>query len=425
MAASKGGIAGKTTAARKPAAKGATASKAKSAPGKPKPEVIDAEVVEVKPAPTADKAPGIDRETAAPEPARNDDKPAPAATTQATPAPAPRNGPALAVSVIALLGVAGLGAMQLARPEAPLPEGLATTAAVDARIGELTARIESLETGAAEPDAKLAERVAAIDARAAAIEADLAAQKETLAQLSASVAGMSKRIDELATTAAASGGTTSEALSAEIEGLREQMRAMLAENAALNDRLEAAARAAEQRLEGLDASAAAAARSAAVAIAVARIEAALEDGSPFAAALDQVTRNGGPQPPEALARVAASGVPTITGLRQSFDDAARAAIRAENREGQTGTMMERFTAFLRTQVNPRALEETEGTDASAVLSRAAAALAVPDLDRALAEVATLGPAAAEAMRPWTEQATARRDALTAFAAYAAQTAQDG
>lgn len=421
---------GSTT--RKPASKPAVAS-TKATAKSATPEVIDAEVVEVRKPALPETGTKAEEPSAAPAASADPAKPAARESTPSSqPKPVPVSpsrggGLPLALSVIALLGVGVVGAMQLGGRDVATPGNFAHTEELAALGQRLDARIDEIAatpapTGGTDPALanRIDEVMATLDVLAAAVDAqsaDMATLKAGLASLEAQVAG----IEASAGNAAA----LPEDLQSEIAALRDQMQQAAAENADLNARLEETARAAEERLAGIDASAADSARTASVAIALARIEASLEDGSTFLVALDQIVRSNGPKPSAALSAHAASGVPTVNALRLEFDEAARAAIRAENRERQSGGFLERFTGFLRTQVNPRALEATDGSDASAVLSRAAAALAVPDLAKALTEVGTLSPAAAAAMASWTARAQARIDALAEFAEFAALAGREG
>jgi len=99
--------------------------------------------------------------------------------------------------------------------------------------------------------------------------------------------------------------------------------------------------------------------------------------------------------------------------------AARAALPVALRDTAGEDAVDRFTAFLQSQVGGRSLDPREGDDPDAVLSRAEAALRSGDLDGAITELAALPEGAQAVMAEWTSAAETRRDALAALDAVAA------
>jgi hypothetical protein len=270
-------------------------------------------------------------------------------------------------------------------------------AAFEARIATVEAMPPGTVVEGADPAATLAvqQALTALQGRLAALEAappQGGADPAALAALQDQVTAL--RADLSAQDAAAAAAV------ADVTAAAETARAALAEAEAEAARLKDAASAATQ--------------AAAAEAALGRLTAALETGAPFTTAADDLAAAGHSLPP-ALADHAATGLPTLAALQDSFPDAARAALDAALKAGMDGSAGERIAAFLRTQVGVRSLEPREGDDPDAVLSRAEAALAAGDLDGALAETAALPEAGLAAMAGWVAQATLRRDAGAALA----------
>ncbi|WP_372610195.1 COG4223 family protein [Aquicoccus sp.] len=147
--------------------------------------------------------------------------------------------------------------------------------------------------------------------------------------------------------------------------------------------------------------------------AMTRILTALDTGTGFAEAAEELAAQDVDLPPE-LAGVADSGVDTMADLASAFPDAARAAL-AEARKDEDGG----FAAFLKDQLGVRSLEPREGDDADAILSRAEAAVNEGRLTDAMAEIDTLPESARAAMSDWMDRAQARADAVAAAEALGA------
>lgn len=263
----------------------------------------------------------------------------------------------------------------------------------------------------------------------ARVDRGLAAQEERLNDLTARIEGqspppdLSGAIDGLGATLTALTGQLS-ALEARLAALESRplpeagdsvpaaeiadLRAMLETQRAALDALTTEAQAAE-----------AAARDSAVAVlrraALSRILTALDSGSDFTGALNDL-RETGVDVPEALAAVAERGVPTQTGLVEGFPDAARAALALARAE--TGVETSGMSGFLKSQLGLRSLSPREGDDPDAVLSRAEAALRDGRLGDALAEIETLPDAARTALAEWVDLAMSRKAALAAAEALA-------
>ncbi|MCW9043127.1 MAG: hypothetical protein OQK05_07275 [Pseudopelagicola sp.] len=271
-------------------------------------------------------------------------------------------------------------------------------------------------------EATLAEQERAIDELRAA-QGDIAAKAESAIaastdakELEARIDGLSARIESVAQDMIAFGARLTEAekrpmsdgLSAsaveayerEVEELRAQVAAQLAEAKTLKANSDQTA------------------RKTLVQAALTRITAALESGAPYEAALVDLANASGESAPAALADPAAEGVATLPALIEAFPDVARAAL-AEARKQQSGEDTgSRLGAFLKAQLGARSVAPKEGSDPDAVLSRAEAALRDGALKEALAEIETLPAESQAKMASWREAAETRAAALAAAEALA-------
>ncbi len=253
------------------------------------------------------------------------------------------------------------------------------TSALEARIAgqaeeskALKAELQRLAAREA-PDATLAGRIDGLEqAIASAAPADTAEMTARLAELEGRLAA----IEAMPTDGS---GASPAALAA----LQAEVAAMKGTGAALGQDLTKLAADAEARLAEAEAQAAAMkaeaeeiARKATAAAALGRLQAALESGGPFAAALTDL---GTVEVPAVLRDGAETGLPTLASLTASFPDAARAALDAALRANMGESWSERVGTFLRNQTGARSLTPREGTDPDAVLSRAEAALVAGDL----------------------------------------------
>jgi hypothetical protein len=165
----------------------------------------------------------------------------------------------------------------------------------------------------------------------------------------------------------------------------------------------------------LEQDAAETAQAAAGRAALSQVMAALDTGQPFAAALDELAAINGVAAPEALAELASEGAPTLAMLQREFPAAARAALDASLRAAVEDGSMNRFAAFLRTQLGTRSLEPKAGDDPDAILSRAEDALRKGQIATALAELDAMPDAAQPALAQWRAMAQTRLAALEAAA----------
>ncbi|WP_123641746.1 COG4223 family protein [Histidinibacterium lentulum] len=269
--------------------------------------------------------------------------------------------------------------------ESAASEAAASRAAVEELRGDIAESVGSLQDGLAALDTRLTdlEQLPQGDGSlsSAAVEAyerEIAALREETAE---AVSGLEARAGAIETG---------------FDELRTTVEAALAD-------LEAEAEALEQQSE--EAAAAAAARTA-----LAEIQGAVSGGAPYADALSDLQASGAVEVPEVLAANAEAGVASLPALRETFPEAARAAL-ATVRAGESGGGL---GGFLERQLNVRSVEPREGDDPDAVLSRAGAAVDAGRIDHALDELAALPEAAAAALSDWTAAATARVEAQDAI-----------
>ncbi|MEW9920489.1 hypothetical protein AB2B41_12815 [Marimonas sp. MJW-29] len=264
--------------------------------------------------------------------------------------------------------------------------------------------------------AEISEMIAAQGDRIAALESAEPAAPQTvempnlsgidanLAALSESVSGIEMRLTELEARPSVPGDASTgpaQDYSAELAALQSSIEAQRAEI----ERLIANAQSVEEATAN-------AARQAALQSALTNITAALNTGSGYAPALDDLSANGVGQVPDALAAPANDGVPTLLRLQTEFPDNARAALAAARAAGADGET-DGIGTFLRRQLGARSVQPREGSDPDAVLSRAEAAVRDGRIADALAEIETLPAEAQAAMESWLADARARADAEAA------------
>ena len=145
------------------------------------------------------------------------------------------------------------------------------------------------------------------------------------------------------------------------------------------------------------------------------IEAAMDSGAPFEDALGVLKANTDTPVSEALDAVSSTGITPLDQLRASFADAAHAAIRADVKARDTGSVGGRLASFIEAQVATRSLTPQEGDSTDAILSRAEDALRRDNLAAAVEELKTLAEAPQAALSGWLGRAEARVAALSAIA----------
>ncbi len=310
-----------------------------------------------------------------------------------------------------------------ARVEAVLAQSQALERRLDdleaaaAELGSLGQRLAALETGLAEA-AAVAEAdpgrgaMVALERRLDGIEAALAARQGDLAS-PVEAGALFERLD---------------ALEADLDGARDvgQAVAALTEDAArLDDRV----RVDTARIATLEAAAAAGDPGRVdLVLAINRLRQALSGSGPFADDLALVAELGAGDaafaaPLEVLAAHATAGVPARSVLRAGFAAVARRALQA-GRDAEAGDWLDKTVARLGRLVSVRRTGEVAGAETGAVLARAEARLGTGDLGAAVAELAGLQGAAAEATADWLDGAEARLAAERALDDLAAAAARD-
>ena len=268
------------------------------------------------------------------------------------------------------------------------------TASAD--IADLRSQIETLQADAAN-----------------AAPPDLSAVTQQISDLSTRVddrlAALDDRITQASQQAPAIG---EEAQQEAVAQLSDQIAAQQAELEQQRADLQAQLDATRAEAEAIQQDAVDAARAEMARAALARVQGAIESGAPMQQQLDDLGGALTDPVPDALTAVA-EGTPTLATLRETFPDAARAALAAARDAGEAGDSAGAFGTFLRSQLNVRSVAPRDGTDADAILSRAEDALRNGRLNDALAEIATLPPSARAAMSDWTTQAEARAAAVDA------------
>lgn len=292
-----------------------------------------------------------------------------------------------------------------------------TLAGQSGRMDELNQRLDDqagrLETQASELEALRADvdglapaeggvPQAAIDELKAAADQGVSDLSGRLDQLQQTVSALSAKVDELGQAPQADTGALDaykqqlDQMQATLDSQRQEIEATRASAAEIQQQAQAQAEAITARA------------------ALNRIQAAVEGGGGYSAALDDLESNTKVAVPDALSAHAENGVPTLAELQRSFPPAARAGLDAAERANAADAGLgDRALSFLRTQVGARSLEEREGSSPDAILSRAEARLSDGEVQAALDEIAKLPEPGQEAMADWTARAQARVEAQSA------------
>lgn len=325
---------------------------------------------------------------AAPKPAPSPE-PAPAETPKAPqppappPAPAPtRSGGGAARFVGLLLGgiaaaAAGFGlATYGAREGWPLV--LPQTSTLQSEMVTLRDQVAALAATKIDPSrldtlesqiASLPQQdSAALDQRLAVLEArpETAADPQLIADLQAQIGTLATRLAEQQTT------TTRIA-----EEIDSQIR---------------------QKLEGATTEAEALRQAAERRAALLGLETALTAGLPLTNSAVRL-QDAGIEVPEPLTALIDAPV-TLPDLQAQIPDAARQALLAARKADMGDTLTDRLTTFLQTQTGARPLAPQEGDTPEAVLSRIESHVRSGDIAAARDQIASLPPAAQQALADW-------------------------
>ena len=152
------------------------------------------------------------------------------------------------------------------------------------------------------------------------------------------------------------------------------------------------------------------------------LAAAIDRGEPFDAQLSELALDPAPAP---IAQHAATDVPTLAVLTETFPDAARAALAKTRDVSGSDGWGARLADFLKAQTGARPLTPQAGTDPEAILSRAEAALRDGRVADALTEIAGLPADVGAALAEWSAGAKARAEVEAALAALRASAETQG
>ncbi|MEL7183914.1 MAG: hypothetical protein AAFY65_05565 [Pseudomonadota bacterium] len=367
---------------------------------------VDSETVTAAESTEAESVESEPAEAVASETERNDPPVMPVATA---PQVIEKRGPGFVPLVLGGVIAAAIGyAIPTFLAPPPSVEGADTARldALEAQLAGLSAPEAADLSGLEATQDTLATQISDLDARIAALEAAPVSAEGQASNASTANIGS----DNGAAIAALE--TTVSGVTEDVSSLREEVAALstqvegLAQPSGLEDRV--------ATLEGaVDALAAEENDAAALAAEAARnqLRLALDTGQPFAEPLSVL----GGEAPDALTRMADTGVPTGSALAEAFPAIARSALTAARAvEPVDGNPV---TAFLRRQTGARSLEPQEGTSADAVLSRAEAAVRDGNLSAALAEIEALPPEGQDVLSGWVDKAQTRIAALEAAQVY--------
>lgn len=392
-----------TSGSRKP--KASPEPEAEPAPASASEDIVDAEVL---PEPEQQAASSqADVSSEKPESDVEPEVAGPALSAQ-TPRETGR-GAGFAALVLGGAVAAGLGfgaAWQiLPRPD---PEMAATVAQQQGRIAALEGEIDNLSRTLAgmNTDEALLGISASIDTKTTILRAELEADIQTLA-------ARITDFEKLPTADGALSDAGVAAYSEEIAALRAEVATQSAEVARLM--AQAAENLDEVRAEAaaIESNTAHSARQAAARAALAQVRAAVENGTPFAAALPDLAATTDGDLPGALVQFADEGVASLAALQSAFPEAAREALaqaRANDVDGESSGLM----GFLREQFDVRSVAPKDGASTDAILSRAEAAVRDGRLRDALAEIENLPDVARNALSEWAGAAQARIETLAAI-----------
>lgn len=359
-------------------------------------EVVDAVVVEEAVADTIDATPEADTPKeevveAAPSVSRPEQAPAPV-----------RRGGFFSMLLGGVAAAAiGFGMARYVLPDDfPFPK---------AGSGDLAAAVQKADDEAKSADLILAGRIEALEAGpdlsgvTGAVEAIRVASDAVASQvevLNGRMGALEAQVAELMTRPVTEGANPAAvaAYEAELAKLQAAMADQRQELEALAGEAEAN-RAAAQMTE----------QEAMIRNSLTGIRIAVENGGSYQVELDNLA-GVGVSLPALLVERAEGGVPTLAALRDTFPQAARAALAAARAAETGGGVGSVLTSLL----GARSLEPRDGGDADAVLSRAEAALREGRMTDAVAEVEALPEGARVEMASWLAMATERAATLAAL-----------
>ncbi|MEQ8295183.1 MAG: phage tail protein [Nitratireductor sp.] len=277
-------------------------------------------------------------------------------------------------------------------------------AAAEARIDELSGRLQTLGEQVAAIQSSIAAGGAGEEAALQTLDTRLKALEETVAGL-AQGAGtdqppqLDALNDRIAALDAALAKANEAAANATANGAAnaEKLAAIETEIAALSERIDA--QAANPKV--------------ALAIAAAGLKSAIDRGVPFMTELETYAAIA-PDTPEiaALRALAATGVPTRAEIERELGDAANRMIAAAAPADADAGFFERLLASLQSLVKVRPIGEVEGEGAGPTVARMESAIRAGDYQKAIAEFATLSDPVKAAGADFIAKVEARQTADT-------------
>lgn len=290
--------------------------------------------------------------------------------------------------------------------------------ALDKRVAGMEQRVASAGSGGVDP--------AAVEALRNDLQRQTAASNQKLDELNQHIAGIDRKVDSRPTTdpavqQALQGLQQSQqgvqqaqqGTQQALQGLQNDMRRIAVAQTELSDRVSRMEAQASQQVN-------AGRTDQALLLAVGQLRDAVSGSRPYAAELGAVQALGRDRPnvqaaAQPLAARAQTGVPSLAVLRQRFNDTAKAVVQAEenppNRE-----LGQEVLGKLRSLVTVRRVDTTpEGRPAQGAVAQAESALNAGDLAGAVAALDKLSGPAAEAAKPWLDDAKARLAAEGAVA----------
>jgi hypothetical protein len=299
----------------------------------------------------------------------------------------------------------------------------AQIAALDKRLGDLASRPPV--AGNATNDSAIAARLDKIEQALAKLPAVTPADTERLGTidgnlkaLGTAIAGLNRRVDEIAANAMSAreqAGATASAVSDLRRTISDAPQpAGRADLDAIGKRLDAVEAATKTATQS-NAQASSASAAVRLALAASALREAVNSGNGYAAELDAVKAAGGNGGAVgALAPFAAKGLPSDAALAKDLLALIPAIAKAAGVDKQaSGSFLDKLQANAEKLVRVRPVDGPAGADAGAVIARIEAHAARNDVAGARAEVEQLPPAAKQAVAPWLKAVGARDAARSA------------
>lgn len=278
-----------------------------------------------------------------------------------------------------------------------------------ARLGDLEAKVTAFaDMPASDADSGLGDRLASLEQQIETLAGDIQAAAQAGEASTAAIRGIEETLPTLSNSLAETDKAVS-ATSEQASTLGQSIEALSGEVQTLATRVGEA----ESELDHLGGEYQ---RGAAMIVAIGDVDRAITRAEPFDSALSSLkslVRDDallGETLP-LLEPVAASGVPTLSALKETFADMASGVLLAEEGDRSlTDQVSDNVFGIIRMRPSGA---EVSGPGSRAVLARAQAALSSGDLEAAVAELSELEGSAAEASASWVERASSRLSAEAA------------